>query len=193
LEAEKLSLLFLYLFFTCSILEYPYSSHPAIFPCLPSLSNGLTIVASSTNHTPMQKNQNKHRNQLWLARKRLGLGQKHVARLLNHKTTDQVSRYEKGWRIPGLQMLLQLEIIYGVPARVLYREWYEELRAEIENKASTLKPLSNAYTLPTNDASLFSEFCFHEELLRNPHLSQAERDKVRKPVVLLMKRLNQLD
>lgn len=142
---------------------------------------------------PMARNQNKHRNQLWLARKRLGLGQKHVAFLLNHKTTDQVSRYEKGWRIPGLKLLLQLEIIYGVPARVLYRDWYEALRAEIEIKARNHQTLSNAYLLSFSEAGLFSEFCFHEELLRSPHLSQPERDKVRKHVVLLMRRLSAME
>ena len=40
-------------------------------------------------------------------------------RMLGHKTTDQVSRYEKGERLPGLKLLLLLEIIYGVPPRVL--------------------------------------------------------------------------
>jgi transcriptional regulator with XRE-family HTH domain len=116
----------------------------------------------------MPRNQNKHRNHLLRARRRLGLGQKHVAYLLNHKTTDQVSRYEKGWRIPGLKMLLQLEIIYGVPARVLYEDLYEELRKEIENRASKLTTLSNTYTLPSKGAWLFSDFCSHAEQLRNP-------------------------
>lgn len=139
----------------------------------------------------MPKNQNKQRNQLWQIRKRLGLGQKHVARLLDHKTTDQVSRYEKGWRIPGLKMILQLEIIYGVPARVLYRDWYEELRAEIAGRAKALQVISDTYTLQSDAAGLFSEFCAHEELLRNPRPTQAERDKVRKHVVTLMRRLNE--
>jgi hypothetical protein len=140
----------------------------------------------------MTGNKNKQRNQIWRARKRVGLGQKHVAYLLNHKTTDQVSRYEKGWRIPGLKMILQLEIIYGVSARILYEDWYEELREEIQSRAGNLKTLSNVYNPPADGARLFSEFCPHEELLRNPNLSQADRDKVRKHVVVLMRRLNEL-
>lgn len=141
----------------------------------------------------MERNQNKQRNQLWLARKRLGLQQKHVAYLLNHKTTDQVSRYEKGWRIPGLKMLLQLEIIYGMPARVLYQEWFAELQAEIEAKAKTVSAINSVYMLPMSRSGLFTEFCFHEAVLRNAAVSKPERDKARKHVVLLMRRLNELE
>ena len=141
----------------------------------------------------MPRKQNSQRNQLWLARKRLGLGQKHVAYLINHKTTDQVSRYEKGWRIPGLKMLLQLEIIYGVPARFLYRDWYEELRQEIEEKASHLKIPHPAHTTLSGASDSFAEFCFYEELLRSPTVSHAETEKARKHVVLLMRRIHALE
>ena len=140
----------------------------------------------------MRVNKNKTRNQLWLARKRLGLGQKHAAFLLNHRTTDQISRYEKGQRLPGLKLLLQLEIIYGVPARILYRDYYEELRAGIEKRANSIRTTNSTYALPHLGPELFSEFCSHEELLLNPHLSQTERDQVRKHVVTLMRRLSQL-
>lgn len=141
----------------------------------------------------MPKKQNKPRNQLWLVRKRLGLGQKHVAYLLNHKTTDQVSRYEKGWRIPGLRMLLQLEIIYGVPARLLYREWFSELQAEIAARAKTVKAISGAYTQSDNDTNFLTEFCMHEELLRSAVVSKWETEKARKHVVLLMRRVHKLE
>lgn len=141
----------------------------------------------------MPRNQNQKRNQLWLARKRLGLGQKHVAYLINHKTTDQVSRYEKGWRIPGLKMLLQLEIIYGVPTRFLYQDWYEELRQEIEAKASTLKVFNPASANPNSTVSPFAEFCFYDELLRSTSVSKAETEKARKHVILLMNRVYELE
>jgi transcriptional regulator with XRE-family HTH domain len=133
---------------------------------------------------------NKPHNQLWLARKRLGLGQKQVARLLNHKTTDQVSRYEKGERMPGLMLLLQLEIIYGIPPRVLYREYYEQLQAEIIRRAGSLQTLSGAYTPSPAEPKLFSEFCSYEEILQNLKLSQAENDRVRKHIVTLMREHN---
>src|SRR5262249_32658063 len=131
-------------------------------------------------------------NQMWLARKRLGLGQKHVAYLLNHKTTDQISRYEKGWRFPGLKILLQLEIIYGVPARILFSGLHEELRLGIEARVKTSKAISDAYTASPSQAGSFPRFCYCEELLRNPDPSQTERDQVRTHVVTLMRRLSAL-
>lgn len=131
---------------------------------------------------------NKPHNQLWLARKRMGLGQKQVARLLNHQTTDQVSRYEKGERMPGLRLLLQLEIIYGVPPRVLYRDYYEELQAEITSRSLTFQALTSVQALEPAGPKLFSEFCSYEELLRNPKLSQAERDRIRKHVLTVLRR-----
>lgn len=141
----------------------------------------------------MQGNKNKLNNHLWLARKRLGLRQKHVAHLLNHKTTDQVSRYEQGSCLPRLKLFLQLEIIYGMPARVLYSELYEELQKEMEARAQSLKILSSVYSVSSSDTGIFSDFCPHEELLRNPNASQAERNQVRKHVVILMKRVNELE
>ena len=132
----------------------------------------------------------KPHNQLWLARKRLGLGQKQVACLLNHKTTDQVSRYEKGERMPGLKLLLQFEIIYGIPPRVLYRDYYEQLQAEITRRAFSLQTLASAYALAPAEPKLFAEFCSYEEILQNPKLSQSENDRIRKHIITMMRRLN---
>lgn len=135
---------------------------------------------------------NKTRGQLWLARKRLGLRQKHVAYLLKHQTTDQVSRYEKGRRIPGLKILLQFEIIYGLPLRILYAEEYAELKAEIKERAESLKTINPAYISISPEAGLFSAFCSHEEMLRNPHLSQTERDQIHRHILNMMNRYHQL-
>jgi len=136
----------------------------------------------------MHRNNNTLNNQLWLARKRIGLQQKQVAHLLGHRTTDQVSRYEKGLRLPGLKMFLQFEIIYGVPARILYREFYEDIRIGIETRAQSLKGIGHAYTASFQGSGSFSEFCAHEELLRNPNRSQAENDQIRRHIITLNNR-----
>jgi transcriptional regulator with XRE-family HTH domain len=136
----------------------------------------------------MSGNKNKPNNHLWLARKRLGLHQKQVAHLLGHKTTDQVCRYETGLRLPGLKLFLQFEVIYGLPARVLYREFYEEIRKEIETRALPLKSISSVYAVSTMGDGLFSEFCAYEELLRNPNRSKAEDDRIRKHIITVNNR-----
>lgn len=138
------------------------------------------------------KKKPKLRNQLWYARKRLGLHQKHVAYLLRQKSTYQISRFEQGHLIPGLKVLLQLEIIYGVPIRMLYRDYYEELRKAIEQRAQTLSAVRNAYLHAPPDSGHFTAYCSHEDLLNAPSVSQADRDHIRDHVVLLMRRLNKL-
>src|SRR6266545_2745585 len=89
----------------------------------------------------------KHTNQnrLWLARKRRGLGQKQVAYLLAHQSPDQISRYEQGVKLPTLSTALMLEIIYGAPIRLLYRELYEQLRTEIGERLESQPILKESY------------------------------------------------
>lgn len=136
----------------------------------------------------MPRNKNKLHNSLTITRKRLGLGQKQVAHLLKHKTTDQVSRYEKGYRIPGLKILLQFEIIYGIPARVVYGEFFEKLRLEIQDRAKIVNTIGNAKAVADSENLLSRRYCYYEELLRSPAPTQDEIDQTRKHVVLIMRR-----
>lgn len=140
----------------------------------------------------MPRNKNKLQNSLRITRKRLGLHQKQVAHLLSHKTTDQVTRYEKGYRIPGLKILLQLEIIYGVPARVVYGEFFEKLRLEIQDRAKIISTLANTKAMMDSENLLSHRHCYYEELLRNPTPTRDEIDQTRKHVVLIMRRHAQL-
>ena len=77
------------------------------------------------------KAETKINNRLWQARQRAGLEQKQVARLLGHKNCDQLSRYERGARLPSLRIALKLEIIYRTPVSNLFPEHYQQYRAEI--------------------------------------------------------------
>jgi len=77
------------------------------------------------------KTETKINNRLWQARHKCGLEQKQVARLLGHKNCDQISRYERGVRVPNLRTALKLELIYGIPIRDLFPEHYQKHRAEI--------------------------------------------------------------
>jgi transcriptional regulator with XRE-family HTH domain len=138
----------------------------------------------------MKGAKHKTRNGLWAARQRAGYGQKAVAYLLGHRTTDQVTRYEKGSRLPSLKLLLELEIIYGVPPRLLYPEYYEELRQRVERRAGRLKTLGRPPA--PQAAEVPAAYCAQEELLRAASLTDAERERVRDHVVALMRRLNEL-
>jgi len=128
------------------------------------------------------------KNRLWTARKRRGLEQKQVAYLLNHNTSDQVSRYELGTRIPTLEMALLLEIIYGAPLRVLYRDLYEQLQTQLRERLQRLPQLQNRLPAFLNEEQV-REYCAYWELFQNGQATQADLLKVRRHVTELAKRL----
>ncbi|HZS09353.1 MAG TPA: helix-turn-helix transcriptional regulator [Blastocatellia bacterium] len=140
----------------------------------------------------MQGNKNKLPNHLWITRKRRGLQQKHVAYLLNHRTTHQISRCEKGHRIPGLRLLLQLEIVYGLSARLLYPDFFEELRSEIEQRSHKIKGVNGTLALPPAEADTTGHQCHFAGLLSELNPTPEERIQARDHVLALMRRINEL-
>ena|SRR5690349_19117093 len=87
-----------------------------------------------------------HRNKLWIARKRAGLGQKSVARLLGHKTTSPISVYETGRLLPGLRTALKLAAIYNTSISELYPSLYREIADEVQSNRPSLSGICT--TLP---------------------------------------------
>ena len=78
----------------------------------------------------MGKESAKIPNSLRLYRRKNGLSQKDIARLLGYKSSTAVSNYEQGTKSPHLVNLLKLEIINRVPVAFLYRECYQALRED---------------------------------------------------------------
>ncbi len=77
-------------------------------------------------------------NDLWAYRRKNGLSQKRVAVFLNHKTSSQLSHYERGVKYPNLLNALKLEIIYRVPVAFLYGDLYRKLREDIRVREEKL-------------------------------------------------------
>jgi transcriptional regulator with XRE-family HTH domain len=82
----------------------------------------------------MQKKHSFIPNNLRKHRKIIGLQQKAVARLLEHTTTTQLSRWEKGMAIPSAKNLLKLSIIYRCLPNELYFELYTTYKNELLEK-----------------------------------------------------------
>lgn len=76
-------------------------------------------------------------NNLVLYRRRMGLTQKQVARLLGHRDATMISHYEHGRALPPLLMALSLEIIYRVPVAFLFPELYDELKQRVRKQEET--------------------------------------------------------
>jgi transcriptional regulator with XRE-family HTH domain len=82
----------------------------------------------------MSSEQVKIQNSLRLYRRKRGLSQKDIARLLGYRSTTAISSYERGTKAPQLTNLLKLEIIYRIPVAFLFWDHYQELRNEIRRK-----------------------------------------------------------
>ena len=80
----------------------------------------------------MRSPRNQNVNRLWIARKKLGLGQKSVARLLGHKSTSPISEYETGRLLPNLRTALKLAAIYQTALPDLYITLQRQIEAEVE-------------------------------------------------------------
>jgi transcriptional regulator with XRE-family HTH domain len=128
-------------------------------------------------------------NRLWLARKRRGIDQRQAAHLLNHRSIDQVSRYEQGTRLPSLENALKLEIIYGVPLRLLFKGLYDRLEDEVWRRISLDSKLQKIYgNRPAGGAGL-SDYCAFDELLSTPNSSEADLAKSRRHVTALARKI----
>jgi DNA-binding XRE family transcriptional regulator len=79
-------------------------------------------------------------NRLWIARKKVGLGQKSVARLLGHKSTSPISEYETGRILPNLHTAFKLAIIYNTPLTDLYQALYNQVEQEVVSSRNKLAP-----------------------------------------------------
>jgi transcriptional regulator with XRE-family HTH domain len=127
-------------------------------------------------------------NRLWQTRKRRGLEQKQVAYLLNHHTPDQVSSYELGTRLPTLEIALMLEMIYGAPLRVLYKDLYERLQDGLRDRFERVPQLQDRLAeFLTEDC--IREYCAYRELLQVGQPAQTDMPKVRRHVTELAKRM----
>ena len=67
-------------------------------------------------------------------RKLVGYKQSEVAEILDLKSANRISRWEKGQSAPGLLNLLKLSIIYSTLCDQLYEELIHSMRKEILNK-----------------------------------------------------------
>ena len=138
----------------------------------------------------IRSDKHKLTNRLWQARKRARLGQKQVARLLRHATPDQVSRFERGERLPTLEVALRLEIVLGVPLRHLYAGLHKSLKRDIEQEVRSNPGLARAFM--ENNSSDFGEFCSHASLLQKPELTAEEREAARRHVTEIARKLANL-
>ena len=79
-------------------------------------------------------------NRLWIHRKKMGYSQRHVAKLLGHKSPARVSDYERGRGLPNLQTVLKLQTILCATVDTLYKDLYLETKQEVIERRDNRKP-----------------------------------------------------
>lgn len=131
--------------------------------------------------------ENKTRNRLWLARKRRGLKQKQVAYLLGHHNIDQVSRYENGLRLPKLQAALRLEIIFGLPVRLLFKDLHDQLRDDIRQRAEVSHALKESLKDTLGDG-----ICSYADLLNDADISSEQLENAARHAREMVNRVSDL-
>ncbi len=77
-------------------------------------------------------------NYLRTHRRRYGLSQKEVARLLGAASGTKVSRYENFTRMPNVFNVFACEIVFNQPASELFAGSYEVIRAAVQKRARQL-------------------------------------------------------
>ena len=82
----------------------------------------------------------KHRsfNYLRAYRKRWSLSEEDVAGFLGAATSGFISRFESGKRTPPLEVVLAYEVVFGIPARVLFPDLYEAVEEAVMGRAAEL-------------------------------------------------------
>jgi len=83
-------------------------------------------------------------NYLRTHRRRHGLSQAEVARLLGAVSGTKTSRYENSTRMPGALTVFAIEIVFGQPASELFAGKYEAVRLAVQARAKRMVEQLNA-------------------------------------------------
>ena len=71
-------------------------------------------------------------------RRKWGLTQKDIARLVGRASSTHISRVERGLRTPSLETLIAYEIVFGIPPRSLIPNRYADIEERVLREAQTL-------------------------------------------------------
>ena len=85
-------------------------------------------------------------NRIWKYRKMLHLSQRQVSFLLAHKGTSQISKWEKGVKIPNLENALRLSKILKISVEELFSGLVKSLGDEVEGRVNRFNPNASVLT-----------------------------------------------
>ena len=71
-------------------------------------------------------------------RRKWALTQEELAFLLGQKSSAHISRLEQGKRLPGTDVVLACEVLFGITPRSLFPKLYEDVEKAVLARAATL-------------------------------------------------------
>ncbi len=109
-------------------------------------------------------------NYLSTYRKRAGLSQQEVARLVSGGSDATIARHELATRHPSIKVLIAYEVIYGENLSRLFAGLYEEVEACIKERAKKLLVEIEAEGMHPRPRKYqrLSEVCFPEDAVIVP-------------------------
>jgi len=78
-------------------------------------------------------------NYLKAHRKRSGLSQRDVGKLLGYRDPGQISRHERAMSVPPLEAALAYEMIFRTPVAAIFSDMRETIARDIEPKLREMK------------------------------------------------------
>jgi DNA-binding XRE family transcriptional regulator len=75
---------------------------------------------------------------LKVQRRRIGLGQDDVAALIGDCTHSRISRFERGWRLPPLEVALAYHVIFDIPVTDMFADVYASVKKHVRRRVREL-------------------------------------------------------
>lgn len=122
-------------------------------------------------------------NALWCIRQANGLELKQVAKLLGHRSSESIARYEKSDSQPNLQTVIKLMLIYNSDLQQMFPDLFECCRKEVEGnlkRSTSILSIRDRENLAEHINS-----CTYEEMFNHPNLSENDRAIIRKHLTKL--------
>jgi DNA-binding XRE family transcriptional regulator len=102
----------------------------------------------------MEENKEQIPNLLLIQRRRMNLSQTHVSRMIGHRGSWNLSRYESGEMLPRLETAIKLSILYQKPIAKLFPDLHERLVAEmVDHPPAKAVPRLRVYVDPVAEVA----------------------------------------
>jgi transcriptional regulator with XRE-family HTH domain len=100
---------------------------------------------------------NKAGNYLKAFRRKSGLSQQDLGRLLGYRDAGQVSRHERATSTPPLAAAIAYELIFGVPVTSMFAGMRGEIARDVEAKLKEMKATLESGSVSPPNASLVAQ------------------------------------